>query len=202
MTSPPVVPGVVARVAGKPIPASQVTERLAALRAGRYAGLLPRQGRESRQLRRWIGQLVVAEAVCETAARRDGLAAAPDPLPLDEVATVELGSLASAVLDGSPYARAVYRELWSASDVPDRESEEYYRRNRDLFRTPEALTSGGEATLPYQRVREQILGRLRDAAARRQFLHWLDAQTAAIVDLSPGWEHPGDPTQPDNTHRH
>jgi [acyl-carrier-protein] S-malonyltransferase len=31
---------------------------------------------------------------------------------------------------------------------------------------------------------------------------WLDARCAALVSLAPGYEHPGDPRQPDNTHRH
>jgi [acyl-carrier-protein] S-malonyltransferase len=195
----------VARVAGEPVPASRVEERLAALRTGPHAGLLPRGGREFRQLRRWIGQLVVAEAVCETAARRAGLVPAEEPLRLDEadeVAVVELGSLAAAVLDTSPYARGVYRHLLATSEVPDADAEDYYRRNRDLFRTPEALARGGDAALPYQRVRQRIQTRLREAAARRQFLRWLDTQTMALVELRPGWEHPGDPAQPDNTHRH
>ena len=43
---------------------------------------------------------------------------------------------------------------------------------------------------------------LRAAARRRAFRLWLDARRAALVELAPGYEHPGDPRQPDNTHRH
>ena len=43
---------------------------------------------------------------------------------------------------------------------------------------------------------------LRAAARRRAFRIWLDARCAALVELPPGYEHPGDPRQPDNTHRH
>ncbi len=192
----------VAWVAGEPVPATLVSERLAALSAGPRAGGLPRHGREFRQLRRWIGQVVVAEAVCETAARQAALTPASESVMLDDVAVVELGSLASAVLDGSPYARSVYRHLLDAWDVPETDMKDYYHRNQDLFRTPQALASGGDETLLYPQVREEIRARLREAAARRRFLRWLDSQTTALVKICPGWEHPGDPRQPDNTHRH
>ena len=34
------------------------------------------------------------------------------------------------------------------------------------------------------------------------FNRWLDERRHALVTLAPGFEHPGDPSQPDNTHRH
>jgi [acyl-carrier-protein] S-malonyltransferase len=40
------------------------------------------------------------------------------------------------------------------------------------------------------------------ARRRRAFTAWLDGRTAELVRLADGYEHPGDPTQPDNTHRH
>lgn len=43
---------------------------------------------------------------------------------------------------------------------------------------------------------------LHAAAARRAFAHWLDERRAELLDLVPGLEHPGDPRQPDNHHRH
>lgn len=196
------VSDIVARVAGKPVPASVVAERLTGLYAGPHAGRFPHHGREARQLRRWVGQLVIAETVCEVTAREAGLPPCPEPVLLDEVARVELGSLATAVLDSSPYARAVYRDLAAGCVIPESQAEEFYQRNRDLFLTPEALGRGGTATLPYSQVRGQVLHRLRDAATRRRFLRWLDARTAELVTPCPGWEHPGDPAQPDNTHRH
>ncbi|MFI9812970.1 DUF7158 domain-containing protein [Saccharothrix variisporea] len=36
----------------------------------------------------------------------------------------------------------------------------------------------------------------------REFSRWLDHRRAAAVRTAPGFEHPGDPTQPDCTHRH
>jgi [acyl-carrier-protein] S-malonyltransferase len=43
---------------------------------------------------------------------------------------------------------------------------------------------------------------LLDAARRDAFARWLNAARAARVALVPGLEHPGDPRQPDNHHRH
>jgi len=51
-------------------------------------------------------------------------------------------------------------------------------------------------------VRSVIGEHLRGAARRRAFRVWLDARRAELVRLGPGYEHPGDPRQPDNTHRH
>jgi len=43
---------------------------------------------------------------------------------------------------------------------------------------------------------------LRDAARRLAFVRWLDNARARRLRLVPGLEHPGDPAQPDNHHRH
>lgn len=56
--------------------------------------------------------------------------------------------------------------------------------------------------VPYAEVREEIAARLTARARQAAFAHWLDAQAAARVRLAPGFEHPGDPRQPDATHRH
>ncbi|HYQ61804.1 peptidylprolyl isomerase [Actinophytocola sp.] len=55
---------------------------------------------------------------------------------------------------------------------------------------------------PLDEVRESITAWLTAAARRRAFTAWLDERMAARVRLAPGYEHPGDPDQPDNTHRH
>ena len=57
-------------------------------------------------------------------------------------------------------------------------------------------------TRPFTEVRDEIERILLGLARRRAFLHWLDTKTAELVRLAPGYEHPGDPSQPDNTHRH
>ncbi|TXK35933.1 hypothetical protein [Nonomuraea sp. C10] len=41
-----------------------------------------------------------------------------------------------------------------------------------------------------------------DAARRLAFARWIDEKRAATVRLVPGLEHPGDPRQPDNHHKH
>ncbi|OLF18247.1 hypothetical protein BU204_06690 [Actinophytocola xanthii] len=48
----------------------------------------------------------------------------------------------------------------------------------------------------------EIGRRLLLGARRRAFTAWLDRRLADRVTLVEGFEHPGDPRQPDNTHRH
>jgi len=55
---------------------------------------------------------------------------------------------------------------------------------------------------PLEQVRGAVTAYLLAAARRRAFRVWLDARRAELVRLAPGYEHPGDPRQPDNTHRH
>jgi [acyl-carrier-protein] S-malonyltransferase len=55
---------------------------------------------------------------------------------------------------------------------------------------------------PLAEVRDEIARRLLAGARRRAFIAWLDGKSAELVRLAPGYEHPGDPSQPDNTHRH
>ncbi|MFJ6622685.1 hypothetical protein ACIQOW_34530 [Kitasatospora sp. NPDC091335] len=43
---------------------------------------------------------------------------------------------------------------------------------------------------------------LREAARRAEFVRWLDRERARRLTLVKGLEHPGDPAQPDNHHRH
>ncbi|MFJ4792639.1 DUF7158 domain-containing protein [Kitasatospora purpeofusca] len=43
---------------------------------------------------------------------------------------------------------------------------------------------------------------VRGAARRAAFVRWLDHARATRLTLVPGLEHPGDPAQPDNHHRH
>jgi [acyl-carrier-protein] S-malonyltransferase len=62
--------------------------------------------------------------------------------------------------------------------------------------TVEAIEPAG------QRPIEEAEARLLAVARRRAFTAWLDGRVAELVRLAPGYEHPGDPNQPDNTHRH
>jgi [acyl-carrier-protein] S-malonyltransferase len=46
------------------------------------------------------------------------------------------------------------------------------------------------------------LTRSADPSRLTAFTRWLDERRQALVVHAPGFEHPGDPSQPDNTHRH
>ncbi|MBO3748483.1 peptidyl-prolyl cis-trans isomerase [Streptosporangiaceae bacterium NEAU-GS5] len=64
----------------------------------------------------------------------------------------------------------------------------------------ERIDPGGPE--PYAAVRRAILAALAEEGADRAFSRWLETSCAEQVRLMPGYEHPGDPRQPDATHRH
>ncbi|MEW9546873.1 peptidylprolyl isomerase [Nonomuraea sp. NPDC050783] len=67
--------------------------------------------------------------------------------------------------------------------------------------TPAPLPhSSPEGTTPP--VPTPSLQQHRQAARRRAFARWLDEARAERIVLVPGLEHPGDPRQPDNHHKH
>jgi [acyl-carrier-protein] S-malonyltransferase len=49
---------------------------------------------------------------------------------------------------------------------------------------------------------DRTAAELTDAARRLAFVRWLEHARSARLRLVPGLEHPGDPRQPDNHHRH
>lgn len=180
---------VAAVVGGVPISVSEIDAREKQLRATRLTSSLPRHGTsEGRQLRRWLTQLLVTERVVAAEAAARGLSAGAAPseqevLP-DSVARLEIGSVAASVLaDG--LARALFASETATVDVTGAEVDDYQTRNPRRFHS-----------------RAEVADHLRGAARRRAFRVWLDARCAALVELAPGYEHPGDPRQPDNTHRH
>lgn len=185
---------VAARVAGRQVAVAEVDEREVALRDSPQTAALPRPGTsEGRQLRRWLTQLIVTERVIEREAQALGVAAdgeTPDEdavLP-DLTARLEIGSIAAGVL-ADPLARAVYARVTAAVDVDAATVAGYALRNPGRF--------AGEAD-----PQTAIADLLRGAARRRAFRIWLEQRRAALVWLAPGYEHPGDPRQPDNVHRH
>ncbi len=167
----------------------EVDAREDRLRGSRLASSLPRRGTgEGRQLRRWLTQLLVTERVvaAEAATREltaDGAPSVDELLP-DTTTRLEIGSIAASVL-ADPLARALFASVTAAVDVTDAEVRDYLERNPRRF--------GNTA---------EIADHLRGAARRRAFRLWLDERCAELVELAPGYEHPGDPRQPDNTHRH
>ena len=200
---------VVAHVDGNPVSVAEVDERERRLRASLLASALPRPGTsEGRQLRRWLVQSLVTERVIaiEAAALGVGSGGAPaeDDLLPDTTARLEIGSIAASVLQ-DPLARAVFVRIAADVVVTERDISEYHARNPFRFGAPVATEHGWHrpaATLTLGDARPVIEEHLLAAARRRRFRVWLDTRRAALVELAPGHEHPGDPGQPDNTHRH
>ena len=159
------------------------------MRGSPIASALPRPGTsEGRQLRRWLTQLLVAERVVAVEAVARGLTGDDAPteselLP-DMTVRMEVGSLAASVL-GDPLARAVFAEVTAGIGVTGAEVASYQNRNPLRFNDT-----------------AEVAAYLAAASRRRAFRLWLDARCAAVARLAPGYEHPGDPRQPDNTHRH
>ncbi|MCV7409535.1 malonyl CoA-ACP transacylase [Mycobacterium florentinum] len=200
----------VATVEGTPVAVEEVDAAEARLRAGPHAAALPARGTsEGRQLRRWLTQLLVTDRVvaAEVTARGLSVRGAPAEAELlpDVTARLEIGSVAAAAL-ADPRARALFADVTATVRVGDREVADYHARNplrfaalrpdRDGWRAPSC------AGPPLEQVRSAITEHLCAAARRRAFRLWLDERRAALVELAPGYEHPGDPRQPDNTHRH
>lgn len=201
---------VVATVAGRPVAVDELDAAEARLRGRSGANALPgRATREGRQLRRWLTQVIVTERVIATEADARGLtgddAPSAEELLPDATARLEIGSIATAAL-ADPRARALFADVTSTVLVTDDEVVAYHARNPLRFAAPGAGPHGWlsppSAAPPLDEVRPAIVGHLRGAARRRAFRMWLDGRCAALVELSPGYEHPGDPSQPDNTHRH
>ena len=201
---------VAATVAGIDVPVADVDAREADLRGTVPADSLPRAGTsEGRQLRRWLTQLLVTERVIAAEAAAAGLTADGAPaeaqlLP-DNSARLEIGSVAAAAL-ADPLARAMFTHITADVDVTDADVADYHARNPLRFAAPSDAGNGWRtatvAAPPLDAVRPLIVEHLRGAARRRAFRLWLDARRAELVRLAPGYEHPGDPRQPDNTHRH
>ncbi|ORW29130.1 malonyl CoA-ACP transacylase [Mycobacterium paraense] len=200
----------VASVAGDPVSVDEVDAAEARLRRGPRAAALPAGGTaEGRQLRRWLTQVIVTERVVATEAAARGLTGRDAPaqaelLP-DATARLEIGSVAAAVL-ADPRARALFADVTAAVRIGDDDVAAYHARNPLRFAAPRPGPDGWRAPPrtgpPLAQVRSAIAEHLRGAARRRAFRMWLDARRAALVRLAPGYEHPGDPRQPDNTHRH
>lgn len=200
----------VATVGGVPVPVDEVDEREARLRDGPLAAGLPSAGTsEGRQLRRWLTQLIVTERVVAAQAAALGVsgqeALSEAELLPDTTARLEIGSIAAATLS-DPCARALFARVTAAVDVSDDDVADYHARNPLRFATTGPGRDGWRAPVivapPLPQVRPLIADHLRAAARRRAFRLWLDERRAEMVRLAPGYEHPGDPRQPDNTHRH
>lgn len=70
------------------------------------------------------------------------------------------------------------------------------------WHTVEIFGSYPATTKPYAAVRDEIRADLLAAARGVAFDDWLATRRAALVQMAPGYEHPGDPALPDFVHRH
>ena len=199
MSSATVHAHVAAWVGGTPVPIAEVDAQLDRLRAGPHAGLLPvADSAEGRQLRRWATQVVVTRHLLELESAARGLAPAHrvEAVVPDRAAAMELGGIVANVLAHSPPAQTVFVEVTRSVRATAEDVASYYSRNGDEF-----ADSTGRPR-PLENVAGDIARSLTSSLRRRCFVDWLDRRRAALVRLEPGHEHPGDPHQPDATHRH
>ncbi|WP_321170386.1 peptidyl-prolyl cis-trans isomerase [Streptomyces koelreuteriae] len=170
--------------------------------------------RRHRQQRRWATQVLIADELARHACAERGLPPPPATLPphrltIPEPDVATLGSIIAAALTHSPAAQALLTDLENEQHIPETAVRDYYDRNQDRFLTPDALRRGVDPydapapsdIHPYEQVRHDIEGELRQAAAHRAFFTWLD-KARADVEYAEGYEHPGDPTHQDHEHRH
>lgn len=196
---------VAATVAGEAVTIADVDDRERAVRGRAAEHALPPPGTaEARQLRRWLTQVLVAErVVAREAAGLGGDAPTEVELLPDTVARMEIGSVAAATLATSK-GRAVFARVTARVQVGDEEVAGYHARNPSRFARVAVPDGDWHRTVvpDLDDVRPRILAHLVAAARRRAYRRWLDARCAELVVLAPGYEHPGDPCQPDNTHTH
>ncbi|MFC4010623.1 hypothetical protein ACFOY2_25575 [Nonomuraea purpurea] len=262
MTPPPSSPStVIGWVDDRPIPRTHLDQRLSDLRNGPLRTTLPTPGSsEDRQLARWLTQVILTEAACESAATELARSTpSPREPALDRIAAVELGSINAAAYNNSPHVRAMFHHVTTDVTIPSewqhpRPSPHpshhlvHHRLFTDPTRarkaTPADLEPLGPITLDSlptaiaealsQHPHGTLVGPVEDtlgwhvatavpapttngrqpppekapdqhllaAARRRAFARWLDDLRAQKIRLVPGLEHPGDPRQPDNHHKH
>lgn len=192
---------VAATVAGRPVAVSEVDAREKVLRSSPQTAALPRPDTsEGRQLRRWLTQLLVTEKVIAAEAQALGVTVtdttpSEQALVPDITARLELGSIAASAL-ADPLGRAMFGHVTEGIDVHKDVVADYHRRN------PHRFAENVSTTAEFADVAPLIEAMLRGAARRRAFRIWLNQRSADLVRLAPGYEHPGDPRQPDNVHRH
>jgi [acyl-carrier-protein] S-malonyltransferase len=232
---------IAAYVDGAPLAAQEVYDRLAAMRRGPAAALLPDASTaEGRQLVRWLTQVAVTDQVlCDEAVRR-GLSQESPPWPLDPTSKVQLGGALAAVLASSPSAVAAAHDITSDVRAGPAQLERDQPGATERWVTSSGAggpDNGGRswlvelASLPTalaEQVGTGAAGDVVDGAATRYVLgewaeprpariptydgavaarnlalsRWVDERVASVVTLEHGFEHPGDITQPDHTHRH
>ncbi|MEU7529954.1 hypothetical protein AB0A74_29790 [Saccharothrix sp. NPDC042600] len=220
---------VVGWVEGVPVPRAALDARLAALRA--RPGALPKPGTsEDRQLARWTAHVLLTEELCRREAAARALRVTSH-VPLDSVAAVHLGSIGAAAWQSCAEVGAVFaavvpaapgeaeepavRRWWrvrygaSLSPIGWSTLDDLPAAVADALRTspPGTVVGHGEHRAVADEHEDRPVDadspdRRRRGARLREFSRWLDHRRATAVVTAPGFEHPGDPSQPDCTHRH
>ena len=183
---------VMAYLNGEPVPRHLLDERLAVLRAGDAACILPTPDScEGRQLTRWVAQVILTEQLCldELQRRADVVPSSPAK-PLDVSTAIAVGSITAAALAGSEPVRRVAALVSHDVRIPRAQLE--YAADV-LGEQPPA-----DPEVPTDRWHAELL----DSARLEAFARWLTAAMHERVQLVHGLEHPGDSNQPDNLHRH
>jgi [acyl-carrier-protein] S-malonyltransferase len=241
---------VIGWVDDQPIPRTLLDDRLAVLRAGKGAAALPAPDtREGRQLVRWTAHVLFTEHLCAAWARQHEVPIG-DPVELDALSAIQLGSITAAAWRTHPAVSAVYREVvdddiqaaqpevarqWllriASGPTPEAAStaEPVSIGWTTLDDLPLALAAAARTAAPQQEAAPPhtlapvasggawhviVVDKIdirpiagpppvrRAGTALRAFARWLDEQRARSVRVADGFEHPGDPGQPDNTHQH
>ncbi len=218
--APVAPPEVMAYLNGEPVLRELLDDRLAVLRAGDAACVLPRpDSREGRQLARWVAQVVLTEQLCLDELRRradavpatrfgpaceavaiDGIepvdgAGEPvdgvgEPDPIDVSTAIAVGSITAAALAGSEAVRRVAALVTADVRIP---AEQLAYAADVLGQEPPA-----DPAVPVADWHRELL----QSARLEAFARWLNAAIHDRVQLVHGLEHPGDSSQPDNLHRH
>jgi [acyl-carrier-protein] S-malonyltransferase len=105
------------------------------------------------------------------------------------------GGIAATARSESGQAAAVAEAVTAGVEVDPAQVRSYYDRNIDLYTSDSGIVD-------FDQVRGDIHCELLEAARAEVFSRWLDVQGARRVVLCAGFEHPGDPRQPDATHHH
>ncbi|QYC38617.1 hypothetical protein Nocox_04950 [Nonomuraea coxensis DSM 45129] len=133
----------------------------------------------------------------------------PDRIAAEGAAVDDLESLGQVDLASLPaaLAEAITRHPYGTLVGPVQDALGWHVALATPAATPPPLPTQPldqeEATrpMPTHAQLQRLTGPLQ-AARRRTFARWLDRMRAEKVALVPGLEHPGDPRQPDNHHKH
>lgn len=190
--APVAPPEVMAYLNGEPVARELLDDRLAVLRAGDAACVLPRpDSREGRQLTRWVAQVVLTEQLCLDELRRRADVVPDKPAEAIDVSTaIAVGSITAAALAGSEAVRRVAALVTADVRIP---AEQLAYAADVLGEEPPA-----DPGVPVAGWHRELL----QSARLEAFARWLNAAMHERVELVRGLEHPGDSNQPDNLHRH